>query len=107
MNDAQLAQLSALAALNEMMRSGKFYISTVTEVAKALGSVPDARAMDILRPLHCMDISRMPPELQRALPQLIERCINVPAYQFQLTQLTPEQQQRLQGNTIRLLTRDS
>lgn len=107
MNDTQLAKLSALASLNEMMRSGKFYISTVTEVAKAIGSVPDARAMDILRPLHCMDISRMPPELQRALPQLIERCINVPAYQFQLTQLTPEQQQRLQGNTIRLLTRDS
>lgn len=107
MNDNQLAQLSALASLNEMMRSGKFYISTVTEVAKAIGAMPDAKALDILRPLHCMEISRMPPELQRALPQLIERCINVPAYQFQLTALNPEQQQRLQGNTIRLLTRDA
>jgi hypothetical protein len=105
-NDTQLAQLSALTSLNEMMRSGKFDISTVTEVAKALGAVPDAKAMDILRPLHCMEISRMPPELQRALPQLIERCINVPAYQFQVTALTPEQQQRLQGNTLRLLTRE-
>lgn len=107
MNDQQLAQLSALASLNEMMRGGKFYISTVTEVAKALGAVPDARAMDILRPLHCMDISRMPPELQAALPKLIERCIAVPAYQFQLTALTPEQQVRLQGNNLRLLTKDA
>lgn len=107
MNDTQLAQLSALASLNEMMRSGKFYISTVTEVAKAIGAVPDARALEILRPLHCMEISRMPAELQQALPKLIERCINVPAYQFQLTALTPEQQVRLQGNNLRLLTRDA
>lgn len=107
MNDNQLAQLSALASLNEMMRKGKFYITTVTEVAKALGAVPDARAMDILQPLHCMDISRMPPELQAALPKLIERCINVPAYQFQLTALTPDQQVRLQGNNLRLLTKDA
>lgn len=35
-----------------------------------------------------------------------ERCINVPAYQFQLTSLTPEQQVRLVGNNLRLLTRD-
>lgn len=78
MNDQQLAQLSALTALNQMMRGGKFYISTVTEVAKALGAVPDARAMDILRPLHCMDISRMPPELQAALPKLIAKLSGCP-----------------------------
>lgn len=107
MNDQQLAHLSALASLNEMMRRGRFYISTVTEVAEAIGAVPDARAMDILRPLHCMEISRMPAELQAALPKLIERCIAVPAYQFQLTALTPEQRVRLQGNNLRLLTKDA
>ena len=105
MNDGQLAQLSALASLNEMMRKGTFYISTVREVAAALGAVPDHRAMEILQPLHCMSISKMPDELREALPALIERCVNVPAYQFQLTAVTPEGAARVQAGTIRLLTR--
>lgn len=107
MNDQQLAQLSALTALNQMMRKGTFYVSTVKEVARAIGAVPDPRALEILQPLHCTEIGSMPPELQAALPKLIERCINVPAYQFQLTALTPEQQIRLQGNTLRLLTKEA
>lgn len=106
MNDKHLAHLSALASLNEMMRKGTFYISTVTEVAEAIGAIPDQAALRILRPLHCMKIGDLPPELRAALPQLIERCISVPAYQFQLTALTPEQQLTLRGNTIRLLTRE-
>lgn len=104
MDDRQLAQLSALAALNEMMRKGTFFITTVREVADALGAVPDHRAMDILKPLHCMDISRMSPELREALPRLIERCVNVPAYQFQVTAVTPEEADRVRSATIRLLT---
>lgn len=104
MNDNQLGQISALTALNEMMRKGTFYISTVREVADALKATPDARALEILKPLHCMEISRMPPELREALPKLIERCINVPAYQFQITPLTSEQTARVQMGTIRVLT---
>lgn len=106
MNDTQLAQLSVLTALNQMMRGRHFDICTVDAAAKTLGAQPDGRAYQILRTVHCVQWGDMPPELRDAVPKLIERCINVPAYQFQLTALTPEQQVRLQGNTLRLLTRD-
>ena len=103
MNDRQLAHLSAIASLNDMMRKGTFYISTVTEVAKAIGAVPDPRAMDILRPLHCMEIGRLPPELRDAIPALIERCIGTPAYQFSAHQA--DNPALVQAGTVRMLTR--
>jgi hypothetical protein len=104
-SDQQLAHLSALTALNQMLENGTFYISTVDEVAKAIGALPDGQAYKILRPLHCVKIRDMPAELRAALPQLIERCINVPAYQFQVTAVTPEQQLRITASTVRRLTR--
>lgn len=107
MDDKQLAQLSALTALNEMMRSGRFSICTVRDVVAAVGSIPDPRAMDILKTVHCVEIGAMPKELREALPKLIERCINIPAYQFQITEITPEQRARLQSSQIRLLTREA
>jgi hypothetical protein len=105
MNDQQLSHLAVLTALNNMMRGPHFSISTVDTAIKTLATVPDARAYAILRPLHCVDWSAMPPELRDAVPQLIERCINVPAHQFQLTHTTPEGQQRVLAGTLRLLTR--
>jgi len=107
MNDAQLSHLSVLTALNEMMLGRRFSICTLDDAIKTLGAVPDGRAYSILRPLHCVEWKDMPCELRDAVPKLIERCINVPAYQFQLTAVTPEQRANLQANTIRLLTRDA
>lgn len=104
MHDRQLAHLSAITSLNEMMRKGTFYITTVKEVAEAIGAVPDAAALRILRPLHCMTISDMPHELRNALPELIERCIGTPAYQFTITQ--PEHPELVLAGTIRMLTRE-
>lgn len=101
--DRQLAHLSAITSLNEMMRKGKFYVSTVREVAEAIGAIPDGQAMRILQPLHCMNISDLPPELREALPRLIERCIGVPAYQFQLTPV--DHPELVNAGTLRLLTR--
>jgi hypothetical protein len=105
MNDQQLSHLSVLPALNKMMTSGHFSICTVDEAVKTLGTVPDAQAYRILRPLHCVNWSDMPAELRDAVPRLIERCVNVPAHQFQLTQLTPARAALVQSATIRLLTR--
>lgn len=102
MNDRQLAHLSAITSLNEMMRKGTFYISTVTEVADAIGAVPDSAALRILRPLHCMKIGDMPLELRQSLPALIERCIGTPAYQFSVTQA--DHPALVQAGTIKLLT---
>lgn len=103
--DAQLAHLSVLTSLNKMMRSGHFSICTVDAAIKVLGTVPDRRAYDILRPLHCIDWSDMPAEVREAVPKLIERCISVPAYQFQLTAVRPEELPRVQAGTLRLLAR--
>lgn len=102
MNDVQLSQLSALTALNALMRADSFNICTIREVIKLLGTTPDGQALKILEPLHCMRYGDMPAELREAIPKLIERCIAVPAYQFQIT---PAEAARVQSATIRLLTR--
>ena len=107
MNDQQLTHLSVLTALNKMMSGGHFDICTVDMAAKALGTIPDGAAYKILRPLHCVHWQDMPPELRAAVPKLIERCLHVPAYQFQITEVTPDQAARVQAGTIRLLTRDA
>jgi hypothetical protein len=106
MNDQQLAHLSILTSLNKMMTTSHFDICTVDAAIKVLGSTPDGQAYKILRHLHCVNWMDMPRELREAIPKLIERCINVPAHQFQITEVTPEQRQRITAGTIRLLTRD-
>ncbi len=106
MNDQQLSHLSVLTALNKMMRSSHFDICTLDAAMKTLGCVADGQAYAILRPLHCVNWSDMPAELRQAVPKLIERCLTVPAHQFQLTPVTPEMQQRLTSSSIRLLTRE-
>lgn len=105
MNDQQPMHLSVLTALNKMMSGEHFSICTVDEAAKTPGTMPAGAAYKILRPLHCVKWVDMPEELRAAVPKLIERCLRVPAYQFQITEVTPEQAARVQAGTIRLLTR--
>ena len=107
MNDQQLSHLSVLTSLNKMMKGTHFDICTVDAAVKVLGAVPDGAAYAILRPLHCVHWMDMPRELRDAVPKLIERCISVPAHQFQITEITPEQRQRLQSHSLRLLTREA
>lgn len=52
--------------------------------------MPDGQAYKILRTVHCVAWSDMPAELRDAVPKLIERCLRVPAYQFQLTAVSPK-----------------
>lgn len=106
MTDNQLAHLSVLTALNRMMAGRYFDICTVDAAIKTLGTVPDGRAYNILRPLHCTHWSDMPAELRAAVPKLIERCLDVPSYQFQLTELPPEQRALVERGTLRLLTKE-
>jgi len=103
MNDDQLTHLSVLTALNRMMRGSHFSICTVDDAAKALGATPDGRAYAMLRTLHCVNWIDMPEELREAVPRLIERCISVPAYQFQITAVAPEQATRAKAATLKLL----
>lgn len=78
-----LKKASAMTALNVMMASSYFCISTIDKVAKLLGVDPKGEAYNILSPLHCIDFAKMPDELREAIPGLIEKCLGVePVYQF-------------------------
>lgn len=105
MTDDQAAVLSVLTALNKMMRASHFDICTLDAAIKVLRTVPDGRAYDVLRPLHCINWRDMPPELRAAVPGLIERCISVPAYQFQVTPVSKAEQQALYMATAQMLGR--
>lgn len=105
MTDNQLAYLSVLTSLNKMMAGGHFSICTLDEAVKTLGAMPDGAAMRILRPLHCVNWIDMDPELRAAVPKLIERCINVPAHQFALTEVSAADRAVVTKASIRFLTR--
>lgn len=105
MNDTQLKHLSVLTALNQMMSGSSFNICTLRDAMQTLGTQGDGAALRILTPLHCIKWHDMPPELREAVPRLIERCLEIPAYQFQITPVSPAEQARVQTATIRLLTR--
>lgn len=62
-------------AFTEMYRKGWFDICAVDAACKIMGIVPNRAAHDRLRALHCVDFGRMPPELQRELPNLIRECL--------------------------------
>lgn len=106
MTDQQLTHLTALTALNRMMSGSYFDVCVLDKIIKLMQTVPDGRAYDLLHTLHCVHWRDMPAELRDAVPKLIERCINVAAHQFQLTQLTPAERQLVQAGTLRLLTRE-
>ena len=96
---ADLKELSALTALNEMMAKGWFSISTIDAVAELLGVNPKGDAYRILYPLYCVDFDKMPEELRSAIPGLIQECLGIePTFQFKTTQrkvidVTPEREQ--------------
>jgi hypothetical protein len=104
--DSQLTHLAVLTKLNSMMRSGHFSICTIDDAIKALNTVADSRAYKILRTLHCVEWGEMPPELRASVPGLIERCLNVPAYQFNATAISASDQQAVLLATAKLLTRE-
>lgn len=85
MNDEQLIHLSVLVSLNRMMTGNYLDLCTIDSAMKALGRIPDGAAYTVLRQLHCVHWDKMPGELREAVPGLIERCLNIPVSQFQIT----------------------
>ena len=83
MDEHNLKDLSALTALNNMMTNGWFDICTINSVAEMMGINPKCEAYRILYPLHCVHFDKMPDELKRAIPGLIQQCLGVaPIFQF-------------------------
>lgn len=80
-----IRQMAAMAALNKMLKSGHFSISTVREIAEMMEIVPDPEAMATLRPLHCVDYADMPSELYAQLPAIVQKALSgSPVFQFEL-----------------------
>jgi hypothetical protein len=83
-----IKQLAALTALNEMFAKGHFNICTIDTVAQMLAVNPKGEAYDILRPLHCIDYTKMPAPLREQIPHLIKQCLGVqPFFQFTAREL--------------------
>lgn len=72
----KIALLAAKAALKKLFDQGHFSITTINEVAAALGlPKPSGRSYLILRSLHCVDYSDMEPELRKQLVPMIADCL--------------------------------
>ena len=81
----EIKQLAAVAALNKMMTSGHFSICTIRSIAEMFGIVPEAEAMAILNPLHCVDFAKMPRDLLASIPMLIQQALSAEQpFQFEL-----------------------
>lgn len=83
-SNERLLQLSVLTALNRMLASGSFDITTFDNCAKSLGIEPEAEAYIILRNLHCVKYAEMPKELRDELPTLIGGALMAGGYKLQL-----------------------
>ena len=70
-----LHELTCVTAINEMFRKGHFSICTIDALITMLGVIPDRKAYEILRVLHCVDFKSMPRELQQEIPRLIRACL--------------------------------
>jgi hypothetical protein len=81
----------AMTSLNDMMGKGYMSICTIDTIAKMIGVTPEGLpAYKMLRPLHCVNFSNMPPELVKKIPELIMECLGVePIYQFSLPRREP------------------
>lgn len=104
---ADLKQMAAMTALNNMMQKDSFSICTIDNVGKVLGVNPKGESYDILYTLHCVNFSKMQPELRDAIPDLIQQCLGVaPVYQFtnlaqQITDVMPTEEKK--GGLFKLL----
>lgn len=99
-----LKQMTAITALNTMMRSRNFSICTIREIAAMLDVTPDREAMSVLTNLHCVDYSAMPKELVASLPALIQKALSGhDVFQFELKKrddfpmLSPQVEEKPRG----------
>lgn len=75
MTDQELKLLAVQTGLKKMFEGSHFSICTLREAIKTLGTLPDADALKILEPLHCVNWSDMPAALRNSIPALIGRCL--------------------------------
>lgn len=85
-----LKRATVLTALDDMIRRGSFNICTIDRCAEILGiQLKGLEAYKILSALHCIDYSRMAPEVRRALPGLIRECLQTGSFSWDVEPTEP------------------
>lgn len=80
MIDDELKRATVLTALNDMVRRGSFSICTLDRCAEILGiQLRGSEAYKLLGALHCVDFAAMPPNVRKAVPELVRQCLNMEA----------------------------
>lgn len=77
-NTAQLPETQRLVvevAINRLFTEPHFSICRLDQVIELTGAQRDSKAYRLLRPLHCMDWSAMPPELRERVPLLVREAL--------------------------------
>ena len=106
-----LKELSALTALNNMMAKGWFDICTINSIAEMMGINPKCEAYRILHPLHCVHFDKMPDELRKAIPGLVQECLGIaPIFRFKTMaqktiNVTPQQEPKIKRGLLRLFAK--
>lgn len=82
-----LKQLAAMTALNKMLASHYFDITTIDRIGDMLSINPRGEAYTVLRTIHCVHYDEMPKPLRDAIPDLIRQCLGVETiYRFETLQ---------------------
>lgn len=71
-------RIACQTALAEMLRKSHFDICTVDQILKVTGTIAPRRTYEALRLLHCIHYSAMPPELLKAIPDMLAEVFNGP-----------------------------
>ena len=59
----------------DMMRRGHVDICAIKDMIQLTGVIPDGKALERLRVLHCVDFANMTPALRLEIPRLLQLCL--------------------------------
>ncbi len=71
----KLSALVCVTSLKNMLSKGYLSICTIENILDITHGIPNGEDMRLLRALHCVSFSDMPPELLRGLPLIIKRVL--------------------------------
>lgn len=64
-----------MVALNELFTKKHFNICALDSVLEVMNGTDRSEAYKLLRTLHCVDYSAMPPELRERIPALVNEAM--------------------------------
>ncbi len=77
-----LKPLAAQVAIKNMVKKGWVDICTIKTACGLLGTPQRGEDIDVLTALHCIEFADMPPELLKALPELLRRVLTAEGFEM-------------------------